>query len=479
VVLWRDGPRGREVFWVRRGAPLRFAGGFHAFPGGKVDRDDARVPVAGASGEAAAAVAAAARELFEEAGVLVAGWAEGLARAEREAARRRILAGELDFGGFVSRHGLTLDASDFLAAGRWVTPALYPLRYDARFFLVRIPEGEEATVWPGELAAGEWVATAEALRGWERGEVLLHPPTLWPLQCLDRAGPPGCLDAMRAPPHVEGFSPRRIEFQKGLFLVPLRTPTLPPAVHTACYLLDVGGGVAMVDPGSPWPEEQAALERVVGDLAGEGLPPREIWITHAHADHVGGVEALRARFGLPLRAHPDAAARLPAGAGKATPVADGELLGGRYRALHTPGHALGHLAFHDERSGALLAGDLVSTLSTIVVDPPEGHMATYLGSLARIRQLGPRTIYPAHGPPAPDGTAKVEEFLDHRRAREDRVLAAAGRGGTLEEVTARAYDDTPRFLHGVAARSCLASLHKLRDEGRVREDGGRWTRAPG
>ncbi|MGA8890519.1 MAG: MBL fold metallo-hydrolase, partial [Anaeromyxobacteraceae bacterium] len=63
VILWRDGREGREVFWVRRGEGLRFAGGFHAFPGGRVDEDDARVPVPGLEGEDATHVAAACREL--------------------------------------------------------------------------------------------------------------------------------------------------------------------------------------------------------------------------------------------------------------------------------------------------------------------------------------------------------------------------------------------------------------------------------
>ncbi len=62
VILWRDGPRGREAYWVRRGA-LRFAGGFYAFPGGRLDPQDARVPVPGLAGEEAAQVACAARVL--------------------------------------------------------------------------------------------------------------------------------------------------------------------------------------------------------------------------------------------------------------------------------------------------------------------------------------------------------------------------------------------------------------------------------
>ncbi len=476
VVLWRDGPRGRELFWVRRGAPLRFAAGFFAFPGGRIDLEDARVPVRGETGERASAVAAAARELFEETGVLVAEGADRLPGPEREAARRALLDEELSFADFLSRHGLEIDAADFIPAGRWVTPPSNPIRFDARTFLVRFPAGEAAQVWPGELSAGEWIATGDALARWSSGEVLLHPPNLWPIQCLDRAPPPACLDAMRAPPQTVGGIPRRIEFQRGLFQFPVRTPTLPPATHTNVILPAIEGGLAVVDPGSPWPEEQGALERFLDELAAEGLPPREIWLTHAHADHVGGAARLRARYRIPLRAHPDAAARLPSGAGPAEPLGDGELLEGRWRVLHTPGHALGHLAFHDEKSGALIAGDMVSTMSTIVVDPPEGDMAGYLASLERLRALAPRTVYPAHGPPAPDGPAKLDEYVAHRRMREEKVLAALTPPGTLAQVTERAYDDTPPSVHPIAARSCLASLHKLRAEGRAREEGGTWHR---
>jgi endoribonuclease LACTB2 len=159
------------------------------------------------------------------------------------------------------------------------------------------------------------------------------------------------------------------------------------------------------------------------------------------------------------------------------PLADGDLLGGRWRVLHTPGHTAGHVVFHDQLSGALLAGDMVSTLSTIVIDPPEGNMAVYLASLERLRALGPRTLYPAHGGPALDGTAKLAEYAAHRAERETKVLAALSRAGTLAEVTARAYDDTPAAVHPVAARSCLASLQKLEAEGRARRDGDRWRAA--
>jgi len=476
VILWRDGPRGREVFWVRRGNALRFAGGFYAFPGGRLDDGDEEVPVPGLAGEAAALAACAAREIFEETGILLATGGAPVGADDRRAARRALLAGGLTFRAFLGRHGLAVDAARLLAGGRWITPEQFPVRYDARIFVALLPDGEEPEVWPGELTHGEWIAAAEAALRWERGEVLLHPPNLWGVQCLAHAAPPGCLALLRDPPATEGFVTRRVEFQKGLFLAALRTPTLPPATHTNCWILDLGGGeLAVVDPGSPHQEEQARLDAVLRDLEEDGLTPREIWLTHAHLDHAGGVAALRARHpDILLRAHPETLARLPPDAGAGRPVGDGELLAGRYRALHTPGHARGHLAFLRERTGALLAGDMVSTLSTIVVDPPDGDMADYLSSLERLRDLGPATLFPAHGAPAQGAVEKLEEYLAHRREREAKVVAALAVPGSLLEVTTRAYDDVPPFMLPVAARSCLASLEKLAREGRASCDGERW-----
>ena len=473
VVLWRPGPSGRELFWVRRGA-LRFAGGFQAFPGGRLDPSDGELPLPAHPGQAGALLVCAARELFEETGVLLAR-GPPLGREERAAARRALLDGSLTFKAFLAARGLALDPDLLAPAGRWVTPPWFPIRYDAHVFLARAPDGEEALVWPGELESGEWILARTALERWERGEVLLHPPNLWGVACLARAEPPACLELMRSPPATRDFVTRRVEFQRGLFLVALRTPTLPPATHTNAWIAELGsGGLAVLDPGSPDSDEQARLEEVLADLEAEGRTLEEVWLTHEHRDHVGGVAALRRSHEVVLRAHRETALRLPAGLGPVAPLEDGALLDGRYRALHTPGHARGHLAFLDERTGALLAGDMVSTLSTIVIDPPEGDMSAYLDSLRRLCEKGPRSLFPAHGPPTQGAVAKLEGYLAHRREREAKVLEALATPGDLSLVTQRAYDEVPPEFLKVASRSCLASLEKLEREGRARLEGTLW-----
>lgn len=469
VVLWRDGPEGVEVYLVRRGATQRFAPGFTAFPGGRRDEADATVPVAAAGAVAPADLACAARELFEEVGVLVATGAALPPAVELAVARRALLDGALDFGALLRRHHLAVDGARFEDAGRWVTPAFYPVRFDAVNVLCRAREDERPEVWPGELESGGFAPAARALEEWRRGDRLFLPPNLWPVRVLARGGPPDAA-AMRRPA-PEAF---RIEYQGGLLQSPLRTPTLPPASHTNAWLVDLGGATAVVDPGSPWPEEQAKLDERLATLAGEGRPAREVWLTHGHADHVGGVAALAAR-GLTVRAHPAIAPRLPGVA--FSPLADGDLLGGRWRVLATPGHARDHVVFLDEPTGALLAGDMLSTLSTVVIDPPEGDMAEYERQLARLAGSGVRALFPGHGPPAAHGRAALQGYLAHRAEREARVVAALAAPAPLAEITARAYPDVPPEVWPVAARSCLATLQKLSAAGAAVEADGRWRRA--
>jgi ribonuclease/clavin/mitogillin len=470
IVLFRDGPDGREVLLVRRGAERRFAGGFHAFPGGRLDPEDRRLAVRGAEGDDAAFVACGARELFEETGVLAARGADRVSRRDREGARRALLDGTLPFGAFLAAHGLVLDAGPFTAAGRWVTPPHFPLRYDARLFLAQLPAGEAAEVWPGELSGGGFVPARRVLARWERGEILLHPPNLNAVRYVAADVLPP-LDALRAPPERA----RRIEFQGGFLLAALRTPTLPPATHTNAWIVPAHGGVAVVDPGAPEEGDQAPLLDLLDALAAEGRPTREVWLTHVHPDHVGAAAAVARRHGVAVRAHDLARGRVPGA--EVVPLREGDLAGGRFRVLATPGHAREHLAFLDEESGALLCGDLVSTLSTIVIDPPEGDMAEYERQLERMGALAPRTLYPAHGPPAPDAAARLRAYRGHRREREALVVEALRTGGTLAEITARAYPDVPAAIHPVASRSCLAVLQKLVAEGRAREGAGRFALA--
>jgi len=186
---------------------------------------------------------------------------------------------------------------------------------------------------------------------------------------------------------------------------------------------------------------------------------------------------------VPIAAHAETAARLAGSVRVDRELADGDeaLVAGRaLRAVFTPGHAPGHLCFLDVASRALIAGDMVAGVGTILVDPSEGDMIEYLASLERMAALAPTRLLPAHGPMIDDAVGRLRGYVAHRLMREGRVVAALERAGgpaTARALVADAYADTPRPLWGLAERSLLAHLVKLEREGRARHRDGAWAPA--
>ena len=493
VILLRPGtdPANPEVFWARRGAKMVF-GGFHAFPGGQRDATDADVPVRFKvqsskckvqNPPSDAMIACAARELFEELGVLVARGAETLTVGQRASVLDDLTSGRMTWPELLAHYGLELDAADFTFAGRWVTPPFAPRRFDTWFFLVRCPPKQQPNPKDGgELEAGEWIAASEAVKRWERAEVVIVPPILHGLKTVSNGLTDDMTERFLSLPQAHGEVPRRIEFRPGFLCFPVRTPTKPPATHTNCYLVG-GGEFVVIDPASPYEDEQIALAQCVDDFLAEGRELREIILTHLHPDHVGGANALRQHLGgnVPLAAH-----RLTAEAlGHAIPVdrliEDEELItlrGWDYiptltlRALHTPGHARGHLCFYEEATGALITADNIVGLGSVLIDPPEGNMRDYLASLARMRALPYLTILlGAHGPIIATPHAKIDEYIAHRLEREANILCAIQAGAnTIAAIVTEVYTDVHPKALPMAERAVLAHLEKLQNDGAVRLD---------
>ncbi|ORT59240.1 NUDIX hydrolase [Streptomyces sp. CB03238] len=209
VLLLREGAEGAEVHMLRRRTSMAFAGGAYAYPGGGVDpRDEHPVRWAGPSpaewaarlgvaepAEAQAIVCAAVRETYEESGVLLAGPTAGSVVADTrgddwEADRAALVARELAFADFLDRRGLVL-RSDLLGAwARWITPEFEPRRYDTWFFVAALPAGQRASNASTEADRTVWIRPADAAAGYDRGELLMMPPTIATLRALERYGTP-------------------------------------------------------------------------------------------------------------------------------------------------------------------------------------------------------------------------------------------------------------------------------------------------
>lgn len=277
-------------------------------------------------------------------------------------------------------------------------------------------------------------------------------------------------------PSLAGAPPEIVDVADDIAAVAMRTPTLPPATHTHCYLVGRGEMIA-IDPGSPFRDQQDALVPI---LAARGHLAAVV-LTHHHGDHVGGAAALAAATGVPIWAHAATAAALAGRIAVTRTLVDDEVLaigGRRVRVVFTPGHAPGHLVFFDEASRALVAGDMVAGVGTILIDPGDGHMATYLASLKRMAGLSPGVLLPAHGPVITDGPGKLAEYVAHRRMREARVRSAlADDVRSSREICAVAYADTPSVLWPLAERSALAHLQKLVEDGDAVESAEGWRRA--
>jgi glyoxylase-like metal-dependent hydrolase (beta-lactamase superfamily II) len=299
------------------------------------------------------------------------------------------------------------------------------------------------------------------------GKILLAAPILNALRCLS-LGLDEIEARMKAVPDARGEAPIAIELRPGIVLVPLRTPTLPPATHTNCYLIG-GDEVIVIDPASPYQDQQQILDTVV-----ESRHIREIWLTHLHRDHIGGAEHLKRKRSVPIASHAITARDLAGVVSVDRTFADNEKLelagkpGWLLRVVHTPGHARGHVCIFEEKNGSLITGDLMAGFGTIVIDPPEGHMATYMQSLRTIRNLGVTALFPSHGPVMANAGDKIQDYLDHRLLRESRILKAWKDGiRDIRDIVEEVYSDTDPALYGLAERSVTAHLEKLREENRI------------
>lgn len=264
---------------------------------------------------------------------------------------------------------------------------------------------------------------------------------------------------------MSGIETALQEVCPGVRCVQVRSPTLPPATHTNVWILGEHH-VTVVDPASPYEDEQARLDEIL-----EMLMVERILLTHHHNDHIGGALALKKTTGARIAAHPLTRDRVSIPIDEL--LDENDVVGtdaGFWRVLHTPGHATGHLCLFNGGLSTVVAGDMVAGVGTILLDPPEGNLHHYLESLARLAALNPSRLLPAHGPCIEEGTKTLEHYIAHRHMRTNQIqeVLAANPGQRVETITENIYRDlVPRPFLAVAARQVLCHLNWLEAENKV------------
>ena len=256
-------------------------------------------------------------------------------------------------------------------------------------------------------------------------------------------------------------------------------PGLMTGPGTNSYLVgDTTSGFIVIDPGPPDAGHVQRLWQACADTQGRGGHIALIALTHSHADHAPAAPMLQALCAQrpPIVGMPSApTARSGSHFVPDRALASGEqlLLTGTephtLRAVFTPGHAANHVCFVLEEDGLLFSGDHILNGSTTVIDPPDGHMGDYLGSLDRLHQtceaLDVQHILPAHGRVMDAPLQAIAHLKAHRLKREAKVAAVmqAQPDGDLDSWLPLAYDDVPSQIWPVARRSLRAHVERLHE----------------
>ncbi|GGY86029.1 MBL fold metallo-hydrolase [Marinobacter zhanjiangensis] len=537
LAITRDSDEGLQVLLMQRTWDASFMPGFYVFPGGAVDESDQRCAPYVTGGDDSSVshdmsigiggshyMIAAIRESFEEAGVLLALDEQGnTLPPEHPVFRERdgMIAGDQTLAALCHQHGLTLPLDRVAYLAHWITPPGPPRRFDTRFFVAAMPEGQQPDHDRVETIDHIWLTPQQAMEEHRQGTRLFASPTLRTLRIIAgfdtteaiirhaRSQPPepapdkpwparrqdkpvsvepgtGPFDEVhKLDPEGHGHALAEIvpgepvQVAAGVTRLTCPNPGAMTGPGTNSYLLGQPGQAwTVIDPG---PAEQSHLDRIL-EITGGRI--EQVLTTHTHPDHSPGASWLREHTGAPLRGMP---------APEQDPIQDHDFrpdsvpvdgdridtAAGPLKVLFTPGHASNHLCFLLEPEKMLFAGDHIMQGSTVVINPPDGDMKDYLDSLDRLLHEDIRWFAPAHGFLMGRVESVIDWLITHRLTREKKIagtLAEHG-PGTLQELVRHAYDDVPPAIHGLATRSLLAHLIKLRKENRATENGQVWASA--
>jgi glyoxylase-like metal-dependent hydrolase (beta-lactamase superfamily II)/8-oxo-dGTP pyrophosphatase MutT (NUDIX family) len=401
------------VLLTHRPASMAFAGDLHVFPGGRVDDADSDPRVGARSvltpadaaaalggdpepGAALASYVAALRELFEEAGVLLADPLPAAARLD--AARRALLRGDATLADIADELDLRLRTDLLAPIAHWTTPRIMPRRFDTRFFAAELPDGAEPSFEVDEVIAHRWLTSAAGLEAMAAGEIAMWLPTATTLQQLAFVG--GLADIRQSIVPGSVAAPRVIAERPGIVRIVVSEAGGVPGQTVNAYLVG-RARLVLIDPGDP---SESAVDAYLDAAKAAGGEIVAIALTHVDPDHAAGAEVMALLLEIPILVGSGGGRPLPY---EVREVRDGERVAEgdtELDVIATPGPRGDHIAL--AVGGDVFIGDLVGgRADRAILGPPDAP--AWASSIERLGARHASVLYPGHGAPLPPVAFRV------------------------------------------------------------------------
>jgi endoribonuclease LACTB2 len=434
---------GDEMFAIQRQYFLKAFPGYWAFPGGKVEADDAT-------------------------------WAG-----------THLLTQSLDqrlFGAVVreAQEELGIDLRDEISCGNIgsvdclglaVTPDFNPYRFATYFFKINFNKKIAFKVDENEAMFARWMSAGQLLKRYDEGQLLAVPPVIRVIETLGKDPHVKTIPDINFDYDGSRFVPY-IESLKGIKQIMPLSHTLPPATRTNAFLIGDQDAVRIIL--DPSPRDNLEFEKFKNTLNTFGFD--KVLITHHHPDHHERAVDLAREYKVPVLLSRDTFERLS----KKHPgyfegvhcefVKEGDevtrWLGKSVKVIEVPGHDEGQIALASDDMSWFIAGDLFQGIGTVVIGGEEGDMTRYFKTLEKIIALSPRVVFPSHGIGL-GSTSILERTLEHRKLRENQILLFYQQGLSEQEMLEKIYADVDRKLWPFAMENIKKHIQKLRVESKI------------
>ncbi len=433
---------GNEIFAIQRQNFLKAFPGYWAFPGGKVEADDARFYLE--------------HDLTKN--------------IEPRLFGAGIREGKEELGVDLSQELLNGNVERIDSLGLAVTPDFNPFRFATYFYRFHLKFKCDFVIDHNEAKVAQWMSAADLLKNYDIGHILAVPPVIKVIENLGRDPMVKKIEDLNFSFDQEHYVPFIESLKSVRQLMPLSN-TLPPATRTNAFLIGDNGPKILLDPS---PKDESEYSKLKNTLHQFGVD--QILLTHHHPDHHEQSVKLAKELKVPMLMSRDTYDRL---SNKIQNYFENveirllkegdvltEWLGRKVTVYEVPGHDEGQIAIAPDDMSWFIAGDLFQGVGTVVIGDSEGDMTKYFNTLERIISLNPKVLFPSHGIGL-GGVNILETTLEHRRLREKQVLHFYQEGLSEDEMLLRIYEKVDERLWPFARKNIQKHLEKLRKENRI------------